>query len=68
MRPLTITRALACLPCTAAELGPKMGRSESWGRHIAPTLVRERYAEYNGDKLTDKGTLAPVLHATGKQP
>jgi hypothetical protein len=65
MRPDTIDRALQHLPCTAAELGAKLGRSQSWGLHVACELVKRGHAEKWGDKLTDKGTLAPVLHAKG---
>lgn len=68
MRTETIQNALQQLPCAAEELGTRMGRTTSWGRQVAAELLRERYAFTWGDKLTEKGTLVPILRATGKQP
>lgn len=68
MRPATITKALAALPCTRAELAAKLQVSRVWADDIAEHLVRERYAETWGGKLNERGTLEPVLQATGKLP
>ena len=45
-------------------LGVRLAR---WG--VEPiALLRGGYAELWGDKLTEKGTLVPVIHSTGKTP
>lgn len=61
MTPTTITRALARLPATREELRAALGVKEAQGYAIAKHLIDNRYAEEWGAKLTDKGTLAPVL-------
>lgn len=45
-----------------------MGRTQSHGMQVAAKLIRMRYAEEWGSQLTEKGTLVPILRATGKLP
>ena len=61
MRLTTITRALAALPATRAELAAALGVGQVQAGCIAKYMIDNRYAEEWGTKLTDKGTLAPVL-------
>ncbi len=68
MKPETIARAQALLPATLAELAKGLGLTEDGTRYTLKQLLKGGYAELWGDKLTDKGTLAPVIHSTGKTP
>lgn len=68
MKPEAIARAQALLPATLAELAKGLGLTEDGTRYTLKQLLRGGYAELWGDKLTDKGTLAPVIHSTGKTP
>lgn len=68
MKPETIARAQALLPATLAELAKGLGLTEDGARYTLKQLLKGGYAELWGDKLTDKGTLAPVIHSTGKTP
>ena len=68
MRAETITRAQAQLPATREELEQRLGLKPGSGQHVAKHMLREGYAREWGDKLTARGTLAPVLHSTGKEP
>lgn len=68
MRSSTITRAQAALPATRAELAERLGVAEAQANAVAKHLLVHRYAEEWGTKLTDKGTLAPILNATTKTP
>lgn len=68
MRAETITRAQAQLPATREELEQRLGLKPGSGQHIAKHMLREGYAREWGDRLTAKGTLAPILHATDKTP
>lgn len=68
MRAETITRAQAQLPATREELEQRLGLKPGSGQHVAKHMLREGYAREWGDRLTAKGTLAPILHATDKTP
>ena len=68
MKPEAIARAQALLPATLAELAKGLGLTEDGTRYTLKQLLKGGYAELWGDKLTDKGTLAPVIHSTGKTP
>lgn len=68
MKPETITRAQALLPATLAELAKGLGLTEDGTRYTLKQLLKGGYAELWGDKLTEKGTLVPVIHSTGKTP
>lgn len=67
MRAGTITRAQAQLPATREELEQRLGLKPGSGQHIVRHMLSKGYAREWGDKLTDKGTLVPVIHSTGKQ-
>lgn len=68
MRAETITRAQAQLPATRGELEQRLGLKPGSGQHIVRHMLSKGYAREWGDKLTSRGTLAPVLHSTGKEP
>ncbi len=68
MRADTITRAQAQLPATREELEQRLGLKAGSGQHIVRHMLNKGYAREWGDKLTSRGTLAPVLHSTGKEP
>lgn len=68
MKPEAITRAQALPPATLAELAKGLGLTEDGTRYTLKQLLKGGYAELWGDKLTEKGTLAPVIHSTGKTP
>ena len=68
MKPEAIARAQALLPATLAELARGLGLSEHGARYTLKQLLKGGYAEQWGDKLTEKGTLAPVIQSTGKTP
>lgn len=68
MKPEAIARAQALLPATLAELAKGLGLTEDGTRYTLKQLLRGGYAELWGDKLTEKGTLVPVIHSTGKTP
>ena len=68
MKPEAIARAQALLPATLAELAKGLGLTEDGTRYTLKQLLKGGYAEQWGDKLTDKGTLVPVIHSTGKTP
>lgn len=68
MRAETIARAQALLPATREELAQRLGLKPGCGQRVAKHMLREGYAREWGDKLTNKGTLAPVIHSTGKTP
>ena len=68
MRADTITRAQAQLPATREELEQRLGLKPGSGQHVAKHMLREGYAREWGDKLTTRGTLTAVLHATEKVP
>ena len=68
MRADTITRAQAQLPATREELEQRLGLKPGSSQHIVKHMLANGYARKWGDKLTAKGTLAPVLHATDKTP
>ena len=68
MRADTITRAQAQLPATREEMEQRLGLKPESGRHVVQHMLSKGYAREWGDKLTAKGTLAPILHATDKTP
>lgn len=68
MRPETIARAQAQLPATREELDQRLGLKPGSSQHIVKHMLREGYAREWGDKLTTRGTLTAVLHATEKVP
>ena len=68
MRADTITRAQAQLPATRAELEQRLGLKPGSSQHVVQHMLSKGYAQEWGDKLTSRGTLAPVLHSTGKEP
>ena len=68
MRADTITRAQAQLPATREELEQRLGLKPGSSQHIVKHMLANGYAREWGDKLTSRGTLAPVLHSTGKEP
>lgn len=68
MRAATITRAQAQLPATREELEQRLGLKPGSGQHVVQHMLREGYAREWGDKLTSRGTLTAVLHATEKVP
>ena len=68
MRADTITRAQAQLPATREEMEQRLGLKPGSGQHIVKHMLANGYARKWGDKLTDKGTLVPVIHSTGKTP
>ena len=63
MKHVTITRALAALPATRAELATALGVKEGQANAIARQLLGTHQAEEWGSRLTTKGTLAPILQA-----
>lgn len=67
MKPETITRAVAALPATLAELQERLGLSENGARYTIQHLKQGGYAQEWGRVLTERGTLVPVIHSTGKQ-
>ena len=68
MRADTITRAQAQLPATREEMEQRLGLKPGSSQHIVKHMLANGYARKWGDKLTSRGTLAPVLHSTGKEP
>ena len=68
MRADTIIRAQAVLPATREEMEQRLGLKPGSGQHVAKHMLREGYAREWGDKLTSRGTLTAVLHATEKVP
>ena len=68
MRADTITRAQAQLPATREEMEQRLGLKPGSCRHVVRHMLSKGYAREWGDKLTSRGTLAPVLHSTGKEP
>lgn len=68
MRAGTITRAQAQLPATRGELEQRLGLKPGSSQQIVKHMLANGYAREWGDKLTSRGTLAPVLHSTGKEP
>ena len=68
MRAETIARAQAQLPATREELEQRLGLKPGSGQHIAKHMLANGYAREWGDKLTSRGTLTAVLHATEKVP
>lgn len=68
MRAETIARAQAQLPATREELEQRLGLKPGSGQHVAKHMLRAGYAREWGDKLTTRGTLTAVLHATEKVP
>lgn len=68
MRAETITRAQAQLPATREEMEQRLGLKPGCGHRVAKHMLREGYAREWGDKLTPRGTLTAVLHATEKVP
>ena len=68
MRAETITRAQAQLPATREEIEQRLGLKPGSGQHTVRHMLSKGYAREWGDKLTAKGTLAPILHATDKKP
>ena len=68
MRAETITRAQAQLPATREEMEQRLGLKPESGRHVVQHMLSKGYAREWGDKLTSRGTLAPVLHAAEKVP
>lgn len=68
MTPKTISRAQAALPATRGELAERLTLKRGSVDRIVQGLIKQGYAHEWGDKLTDKGTLVPVIHATEKRP
>lgn len=68
MRADTIARAQAQLPVTREELEQRLGLKPGSGQHVVKHMLRCGYATEWGDRLSSRGTLVPVLHATDKQP
>ena len=68
MRADTITRAQAQLPATREEMEQRLGLKPGSCQHVVRHMLRQGYAREWGDKLTSRGTLAPVLHAAEKVP
>lgn len=68
MKPETITRAQTQLPATREELEQSLGLKPGSGQHVVRHMLRNGYAKEWGVKPTVRGTLAPVLHSTGKEP
>ena len=68
MRADTIIRAQAQLPATREELEQRLGLKPESGRHVVQHMLSKGYAKEWGVKPTAWGTLAPVLHSTGKEP
>lgn len=68
MRPETIAKALAKLPATREELEKRLGLKPGSGQHVVRHMLRNGYAKEWGVKPTERGTLAPILNATGKEP
>ena len=68
MRADAIIRAQAVLPATREELEQRLGLKPGSCRHVVQHMLSKGYAREWGDKLTSRGTLAPVLHAAEKVP
>ena len=68
MRAETITRAQAQLPATREELEQRLGLKPGSSQHIVKHMLANGCAREWGDKLTSRGTLTAVLHATEKVP
>ena len=68
MRADTITRAQAQLPATREEMEQRLGLKPGSCRHVVQHMLSKGYAREWGDKLTSRGTLTAVLHATEKVP
>ena len=68
MRADTIIRAQSQLPATREEMEQRLGLKPGSSQHIVKHMLANGYAREWGDKLTSRGTLAPVLHSTGKEP
>ena len=68
MRADTITRAQALMPATREEMEQRLGLKPGSCRHVVQHMLSNGYAKEWGVKPTARGTLAPVLHSTGKEP
>lgn len=68
MTPETISKAQAALPATRAELAERLALKRGSVDRIAKGLIKHGYAHEWGSQLTDKGTLVPIIHSTGKDP
>ena len=68
MRADTITRAQRSAEAAREELEQRLGLKPGSGQHVVRHMLSKGYAREWGDKLTSRGTLAPVLHSTGKEP
>ena len=68
MRAATITRAQSQLPATREELEQRLGLKPGSSQHVVRHMLSNGYAQEWGVKPTARGTLAPVLHSTGKVP
>ena len=68
MRADTIIRAQAVLPATREEMEQRLGLKPGSCRHVVRHMLSKGYAREWGDKLTPRGTLTAVLHATEKVP
>lgn len=68
MRADTVRRALATLPATREEMAERLGIVRSRANAQARYLLRQRYAEEWGSRLSKNGELLPVLQPTGKVP
>lgn len=68
MKPETISKAQVQLPATREELEQKLNLKPGSSQHVVKHMLRHGYATEWGDKLSSRGTLAPILHSTGKQP
>ena len=60
MRADTITRAQALMPATREEMEQRLGLKPGSCRHVVQHMLSKGYAKEWGDKLTSRGTLAPV--------
>lgn len=56
------------LPATRPEMKVALSCSEPHVFAVARHLLVNGYATEWGSRLTEKGTLAPILEATGKTP
>lgn len=68
MRADTITRAQDQLPATRDELEQRLGLKPGSSQHVVRHMLANGYAHEWGSKLTARGTLVPILHATDKRP
>lgn len=68
LRPETIRKAQEALPATREELAQALGVVRSQSNAIAKYLLENGYAHEWESRLTSKGRLEPILHATEKVP